>query len=94
MSERAEPCLPERIAHLEALLSQACDADPVHEDAAETAQALVWCHIDAGAIGTAFELLWSESSPIDSETRHSLRAELQAYCGNEGAALDLLRSVP
>lgn len=52
---------------------------------------LVWCRIERGELGDAFALLGGDSGDIDSPASRELtRAEIQAYCGNEDAALQLL----
>jgi transcriptional regulator with GAF, ATPase, and Fis domain len=50
----------------------------------------VWSRVVAGELGAAFELLWEAG---DGGERDVIRAELQAYCGNEKAALDLARGL-
>lgn len=56
---------------------------------------LAWCHVEQGALGEAFGVLWDHETTADSEIlRRLTRAELQAYCGNEDAALALLDGLP
>lgn len=60
-------------------------------DKASIAAAWAWCRVEAGALGDAFRLLWDlegvlEAAPLLAVTR----AELQAYLGNEDAAIALL----
>ena len=51
----------------------------------------VWCQVDRGELGQAFRLLWEPPEGADpAHRREFTRAELQAYCGNEDAALALL----
>ncbi len=52
---------------------------------------LVWCQVERGDLGEAFRLMWeAENSPERALARQSTRAELQAHCGNEDAALALI----
>jgi len=52
--------------------------------------ALVWCKVERGELGDAFRLLWEPTDENDpGQVRRLTRAELQAYCGNEDAALAL-----
>ncbi len=52
---------------------------------------LAWCLAEQGDLGGAFRALWDEKGGSDPENRCLLmRAELQAYCGNEDAALRVL----
>ncbi len=52
---------------------------------------LAWCRIDRGELDEAFRVLWKPASGNDSQALRQLtRAEIQAYCGNEDAALALL----
>lgn len=52
---------------------------------------LAWCRIERGELGDAFGLLWGALGDGDSvPLRQLTRAEIQAYCGNEDAALQLL----
>lgn len=57
------------------------DRDATHAD-------LVWCRVELGELGEAFRLL-SEAEPMRGAEAASriTRAELEAYCGNEDAAL-------
>ena len=51
----------------------------------------VWQQADRGALGEAFRLIWdAEKVPAYTADRQRAKAELQAYCGNEDAALALL----
>lgn len=53
--------------------------------------ASVWQRADRGELGEAFRLIWeAEEVPAYAEDRQRTRAELQAYCGNEDAALALI----
>jgi len=55
------------------------------------ASELAWCHVERGDLGKAFEVLWEpEEIPDPAHIRLLTRAELQAFCGNEDAALGLL----
>ena len=51
----------------------------------------VWAQADLGELGEAFRLIW-EAKEVHalSADRKCTRAELQAYCGNEDAALALI----
>jgi len=51
----------------------------------------VWEHADRGELGEAFRLLWeADHLPALAAGQQQIRAELQAYCGNESAALALV----
>jgi len=51
----------------------------------------IWQQVEQGELGEAFRLLWqAEESPELAAQRQCTRAELQAYCGNEDAALALV----
>ncbi|MGB5521167.1 MAG: hypothetical protein WBM96_01260, partial [Polyangiales bacterium] len=51
----------------------------------------VWAQADLGELGEAFRLIWeAEEVHALSADRKCTRAELQAYCGNEDAALALI----
>ncbi len=51
----------------------------------------VWQQADRGELGEAFRLIWeAEKVPAYAADRQRTRAELQAYCGNEDAALALM----
>jgi transcriptional regulator with GAF, ATPase, and Fis domain len=50
-----------------------------------------WSLAIAGALGDAFEVLWNADP--DAPERDSTRAELQAFCGNEGAALAVAKTL-
>jgi serine/threonine-protein kinase PknK len=78
--------LDEQILRLERALETASSRDetPIEVD-------LAWCRVEQGELGEAFRLLWEvESSDDLPPLRRLMRAELQAYCGNEDAALALL----
>ncbi len=50
-----------------------------------------WSKVDRGELGAAFELLWEAETLAGSPTETALaRAEFQAFCGNQDAALGLL----
>ena len=52
---------------------------------------LVWCRVERGELGEAFRLMWeAANTPELGSARQFVRAELQAYCGNEDAALALI----
>jgi transcriptional regulator with GAF, ATPase, and Fis domain len=52
---------------------------------------LVWCRVERGELGEAFRLMWEgDHAPGLGATRQVTRAELQADCGNEDAALALI----
>lgn len=90
MSDRAEPGLDE----LAKALHDAVERAERPERAAAEA-ALAWCKVEQGALGAAFRQIWDRDA-IEGETenRRLLRAELQAFCGNEQASLDLLVGGP
>ncbi len=51
----------------------------------------VWDQAERGELGEAFRLIWeAEEVPGQAADRQRTRAELQAYCGNEDAALALI----
>lgn len=51
----------------------------------------VWEQVERGDLGHAFRLLWdAEQVPGQEDARQRMRAELQAFCGNEDAALALI----
>ena len=90
MSDRAETSLDERIEALRGALASAEGAQ-----GREIEEALAWAHFEQGELGSAFELLWQASEePAEQSLRQLYRAELQAYCGNEEAALSLLAGSP
>ena len=53
---------------------------------------LVWERVILGDLGGAFELLWGRADANGDECL-ATRAELQAFCGNEEAALQLASDV-
>lgn len=75
-------------AVLESLESELRDAEASDRPLLEAQ--LAWCHAERGELGEAFRRLW-EAAPAESAAPSHLltRAELQAYCGNEDAALAL-----
>ena len=82
--------LDERIQALSERLAGAAGASR-HELAAE----LAWAYAERGDLGAAFRVLWeADETPDPSHVREVARAELQAYCGNEDAALGLIGSLP
>lgn len=81
--------LSERAKTLAARLSVAEGAER-HLRAAQ----LAWCHAERGDLGEAFRVLWeTDPAPDPRRVRQLARAELQAFCGNEDAALGLLSDV-
>ncbi len=53
--------------------------------------ASIWEQVERGELGEAFRLVWeAEGAPELAAERQRTRAELQAYCGNEDAALALI----
>ena len=51
----------------------------------------VWDRVDRGELGEAFRLIWAAGEgPELAAAGQRMRAELQAYCGNEDAALALI----
>lgn len=92
MSKRAATGLSELIASIERELAQ---AEP--ERRVWLGIAAAWCLVEQGDLGRAFELVWElaeDARPEDAQPLRLLRAELQAFCGNEDAALQLVREVP
>ena len=52
----------------------------------------IWCQVERGELGEPFRFLWEvEQWPKLAGPRQLIRAELQAYCGNEDAALALIQ---
>jgi transcriptional regulator with GAF, ATPase, and Fis domain len=89
VSDRAEQGLTELG---ETLLEAVEQGDEAERAAAEAA--LVWCRVEQGALGAAFRSMWEQDQVAGLADRHRLaRAELQASCGNEEAALSLLAGV-
>ncbi len=86
MSDRALVSLDELASSLRTAL-EGSDSRDRHTIEAD----LVWCRIGRGELGEAFRLVWEASNARDGgQARQVTRAELQAYCGNEDAALALL----
>jgi len=54
---------------------------------------LAWARAREGDLGGAFRLLWEAEEPAVEQERLATRAELQAYCGNEEAALSLAADI-
>lgn len=89
VSDRAEQGLAEIADALVAALAQGGLVERAQAEAS-----LVWCRFEQGAIGAAFQLMWERDQVGDeADQRQLLRAELQAFCGNEEAALSLLTGV-
>jgi serine/threonine-protein kinase PknK len=91
VSERALLSLDELTQSLSAALEGAeGDLDDRRDrQAAETD--LVWCRVERGELGEAFRLMWEgDKAPGLVSARQLTRAELQAHCGNEDAALALI----
>lgn len=86
MSNSALLSLSEHASSLAKALEGASGSD---RQALETD--FVCCQVERGELGAAFRLMWeaTDSSSLASH-RQLTRAELQAYCGNEDAALTLL----
>ena len=94
MSERALLSLDDAIRSLSANLERSEPGRPglPARDAVEAD--LLWYRVERGELGHAFRLLWDAASRPDLDpARQLMRAELQAYCGNEDAALALLGDV-
>ncbi len=72
-------------------LHAALEAPACGERAALEAE-LAWCHAERGELGEAFRRLWeADRGAGESDSlRLRTRAELQAFCGNEDAALALI----
>lgn len=78
--------LGERIEGVSAALDQA-EGPERNQLIAE----LAWHHACRGELGAAFEVLWTpDETPDRDHLRPLMRAELQALCGNEDAALGLI----
>ena len=91
MSDRALLSLDELSSSLGAFLAGPAEdrADPSERQATEAD--LVWCRVERGELGEAFRLMWeADSGPGLDSARQLTRAELQAHCGNEDAALALI----
>jgi len=89
VSDRASLSLSALAQSLSAQLTSAEGAER-HRLAAE----LAWCRVDEGDLGEAFRILWEvDPVPDPHHVRQLARAELQAFCGNEDAALGLLADV-
>ena len=87
MSDRALLSLGEHLRRLSERLAEA-EGPERHSIVAE----LAWWHADRGDLGKAFRLLWErDETPDPKQVRQLTRAELQAFCGNEDAALALLK---
>jgi len=66
-------------------------ADAGGPERASVAAELAWCHVDQGDLGQGFRVLWeADPAPDPERILQRTRAELQAFCGNEDAALALL----
>jgi DNA-binding NtrC family response regulator len=77
--------------HEQARALEQARRDAVGSDRALITAELAWCHIEAGALGEAFRLLWElEDAGKCAPLLELTRAEIQAYCGNEDAAIALL----
>ncbi|MDH3201982.1 MAG: sigma-54-dependent Fis family transcriptional regulator [Myxococcales bacterium] len=86
MSDRAEQGLIELAETLREAVQQGDEAERVAAEAA-----LVWCHVEQGALGAAFRSLWEHDRGANGvDGQQLVRAELQAFCGNEEGALSLL----
>ena len=86
MSDRASLSLDELLGSLSEQLERASGAER-HSLASE----LAWAFVERGDLGEAFRVLWeAEDAPDPDYVRPLSRAELQAFCGNEDAALALL----
>ena len=95
MSDRALLSLDEILGFLRAALEASGEASGESSVGAPERQAaeadLVWCRVERGELGEAFRMVWdAEEAPRAGSARQLTRAELQAYCGNEDAALALL----
>ncbi len=86
VSERAPLSLTEQIEQVTADLEQA-EGQERHQLIAE----LAWLQARRGDLGAAFATLWEPEETLDpGHVRELMRAELQAVCGNEDAALALI----
>lgn len=89
MSDRADQGLTELSDALVESLGQGDEAERAAVEAA-----LVWCRFEQGALGAAFHPMWEgDQVAAEAHLRQLVRAELQAFCGNEEAALSLLTGV-
>ena len=95
MSDRALLSLGELSSSLSGLLEGSAEgsaddfSDPGALKAVEAE--LVWCRVERGELGEAFRLMWEADSAAGlGSARQLTRAELQAHCGNEDAALALI----
>ncbi|NOQ83293.1 MAG: GAF domain-containing protein [Myxococcales bacterium] len=91
MSDRAVLSLAELASFLSAALLGP-EAERTSQGDRQTIEAdLVWCQVERGQLGEAFRLMWEAGNePELAAARQLTRAELQAYCGNEDAALALI----
>ncbi len=86
MSDRAEKGLTELVGTLLEAVEQVEEPERAAAEAA-----LVWCRVEQGALGAAFRMMGEQDEVAGLGDKHRLaRAELQAFCGNEEAALSLL----
>lgn len=91
MSDRAALSLVELASSLSTALAQATTETTSARKRDAIEADLVWCQVERGELGEAFRLLWKAAGPPHGARAHQLiRAELQAYCGNEDAALALI----
>jgi len=91
VSVRALLSLDELLSSLSTALEGPSPATSDQRDRNALEADLVWCRVERGELGEAFRLLWeAESTPDSGPARQMMRAELQAYCGNEDAALALV----
>lgn len=94
MSDRALLSLSELVSSLSSALEGVGTPSLGRRARYEVEADLVWCHVDRGELGEAFRLMWEgPNTPDLAPARQLTRAELQAYCGNEDAALALTADV-
>jgi transcriptional regulator with GAF, ATPase, and Fis domain len=91
VSERALLSLDELTRSLSAVLEGGEEDLSADQDRRAAETELVWCRVERGELGEAFRLIWEQdNSPSLGPRRQLTRAELQAHCGNEDAALALI----
>jgi serine/threonine-protein kinase PknK len=91
VSDRAALSLVELTKSLSADLAHSDGGNSIDDGRQIIEADLVWCLVDRGELGEAFRLMWeAANAPPLGPARLLTRAELQAYCGNEDAALALI----
>ena len=91
MSDRALLSLGELSSSLSGVLEGSAEDFSDRGDLQAVEADLVWCRVERGELGEAFRLMWEADSAAGlGSARQLTRAELQAHCGNEHAALALI----